>query len=437
MAQPKVFVSYSRKDHDITQRLVADLHKAGAEVWVDVDGIQSGNFMQAIDKALAKCEWMVLVLSPSALASEYVPEETYTALHRVKQGYMKGVIPVLVAACQPGSIPPQWDVLQRYDATQDYAAALAGAVRAIGLRPPAKLTAEQEFMQAASNVVASQGKFAEVLDKMPPIPPDQFPQRLANLGFTAHSDNGIEYILPPRCTVPAGPFLMGSDPKRDSEASKSEQPQHTVTLATYGIARFPVTVAEYACFVRAGQPSPQWNERQGTTVPWPEQLQRLDHPVVCVSWNDARSYASWLTYITGQSWRLPTEAEWEKAARGTDGRLYPWGDGFDQWRCNTKESGKGTTTPVGTYSAGASPCGAQDMAGNVMEWTASLYRPYPYDVADGREEANSTATRVLHGGSWTNNAVSARAACRPDYHYPPGNYLDGIGFRLVRAAPNS
>src|SRR5215470_13266137 len=94
MAAPKVFVSYSRHDRDITQRLVADLHKAGAEVWVDVDGIQSGNFMQAIDKALAQCDWMVLVLSPSALESQYVPEETYTALHRVKQGYMKGVIPV-------------------------------------------------------------------------------------------------------------------------------------------------------------------------------------------------------------------------------------------------------------------------------------------------------------------------------------------------------
>src|SRR5262249_48293477 len=126
-------VSYSRKDRDITQRLVKDLHEAGAEVWVDVEGIQAGNFMQAIDKALAACDWMVLVLSPNTLASEYVVEETYTALHRVKQGYMKGVIPVLAAVCQAGSIPPQWDVLQRYDATQDYTAALAGVLRAVGL----------------------------------------------------------------------------------------------------------------------------------------------------------------------------------------------------------------------------------------------------------------------------------------------------------------
>jgi hypothetical protein len=131
VAKPKIFVSYSRKDRDITQRIVSDLNKAGAEVWVDVEGITSGNFMQAIDKALEQCDWMVLILSPSAIVSEYVPEETYTALHRVKQGYMKGVIPVLVSACQPDSIPPQWDVLQRYDATQDYTTALAGVLRAL------------------------------------------------------------------------------------------------------------------------------------------------------------------------------------------------------------------------------------------------------------------------------------------------------------------
>src|SRR5215469_8340031 len=112
MAAPKVFVSYSRKDREITQRLVSDLTKAGAEVWVDVDGIQSGNFMQAIDKALAACDWMVLVLSPNSLASDYVADETYVALHRVKQGSMKAVIPILVSECQPGSIPGTWDVLQ-------------------------------------------------------------------------------------------------------------------------------------------------------------------------------------------------------------------------------------------------------------------------------------------------------------------------------------
>ena len=137
----------------------------------DVDGIQSGNFMQAIDKALAQCDWMVLVLSPNALASEYVPEETYTALHRVKQGYMKGVIPVLVDACQPGSIPPQWDVPERYDATQDYAAALAGVIRALGLKSAeASIVLDYETLRRIAKAALTE----------PAIRSKHFPRRLAD-----------------------------------------------------------------------------------------------------------------------------------------------------------------------------------------------------------------------------------------------------------------
>ena len=397
MAAPKVFVSYSRHDRDITQRLVVDLTKAGAEVWVDVDGIQSGNFMQAIDQALMKCDWMVLILSPSALESTYVSQETYSALHRVQQGYMKGVIPVVVDTCQPGSIPPQWDVLQRYDATQDYAAALAGVVRAVGL---------------------------------PVIAADRFQQELADLGFTVHSSDNVEYILPPLCTVPAGEFLMGSDPGQDSVAAKEswtdrEKPQHLVTVAAYEIARFPVTVAEYACFVRAGQRDP---------ADWDTQRSKPDHPVVNMMWDDIVAYVAWLSEQSRQRWRLPTEPEWEKSARGTDGLIYPWGDSFDNARCNTWDSGIKSTTPVGNYLTGASPYGAQDMAGNVWEWTSSLFNPYPYTLASERE---GWGTRTLHGGSWLDGAKYARAACRSDMMSLPSSFSDCTGFRLVRAAPTS
>jgi hypothetical protein len=202
MSQPRIFVSYSRKDRDITQRLVADLQKAGAEVWVDVEGIRSGNFMQAIDKALAECDWMVLILSPSALESQYVPEETYTALHRVKQGYMKGVIPVLVAQCAPGSIPPQWDVLHRYDATQDYATALAGVVHALGLAP---------LVSALPSPPMPGVPDATYVLSLVPEPP-----RLESLGFTAYrrmDGQSVEWMVPPLCDVPGGAFLMG-DSKR-------------------------------------------------------------------------------------------------------------------------------------------------------------------------------------------------------------------------------
>jgi formylglycine-generating enzyme required for sulfatase activity len=201
-----------------------------------------------------------------------------------------------------------------------------------------------------------------------------------------------------------------------------------VTLGAYRIATHPVTVAEYACFVRAGQKQP------GN---WWTQLAHLDHPVAYVPWNDAVAYAAWLAAMTGQPWRLPTEAEWEKAARGTDGRIYPWGDVFVVPLCNTRASGIGTTTRVGTYPSGASPYGAQDMAGNVWEWTSSLYKPYPYVAGDGREAATSSERRVLRGGSWFYDPLSARAAFR--YRFSP-DYPDGsVGFRVVvvGAAPGS
>jgi formylglycine-generating enzyme required for sulfatase activity len=429
MGQPCIFVSYSRKDRDITQRLVSDLHQSGAEVWVDVDGIQSGNFMQAIDKALAACDWMVLVLSPNAIASDYVPQETYTALHRVQQGYMKAVIPVLVAACRPGSIPPQWDVLQRYDATQDYSAALAGVLRAVGL----SLLGSAPHPAPAQSNPAPSPLLSHAVG--PAMPPDRFPPRLTSLGYEGRIMDGIEVILPPLCDVPAGAFLMGSDPSQDKGASSTEQPQQWVTVLAFQIAGFPVTVAEYACFVRTGHAEP----KTFNNLTWQRQRARPDHPVVNVTWHDAASYTAWLARMTGQPWRLPSEAEWEKAARWDSttrtSRIYPWGDTFDKARCNTSESGIKTTSPVGSYPSGASPYSAQDMAGNVWEWTSTMYKPYPYNEVDGREDTNSPDSRVLRGGSWGDGAGFAHAAYRGSYH--PGILDVYDSFRVVRAAPSS
>ncbi|HEY7984782.1 MAG TPA: SUMF1/EgtB/PvdO family nonheme iron enzyme, partial [Ktedonobacterales bacterium] len=160
-------------------------------------------------------------------------------------------------------------------------------------------------------------------------------------------------------------------------------------------------------------------------------LQRLDHPVVKVSWLDATAYAAWLARVTGLPWRLPTEAEWEWAARGEEGRLYPWGDQWDPARANTSEGGKGGTTPVGAYAGrgDASPCGAHDMAGNEWEWTSSAWQQYPNDDRRGSNQVDSTKNRVLRGGSWYFNARIARVAFR-------GSRGLG-GFRLVCAVPSS
>lgn len=140
---------------------------------------------------------------------------------------------------------------------------------------------------------------------------------------------------------------MGSDPRRDPEAHHSELPQRSIEVPAFRIARFPVTVAEYTWAIQAGavREPPEWDR----------QCQRPEHPVVQISWKGAVAYCTWLADVTGEPWRVPTEEEWEKAARGTDGRIYPWGDQWDRARANTSDGGPGNTTPVGAYPGGASP----------------------------------------------------------------------------------
>jgi toxoflavin biosynthesis protein ToxD len=427
-AIPRIFVSHSHQDDAFTARLVADLRATGADVWVDTDKITYNDFVQHISDGLANRDWLVLVQTPDALRSPWVRTEVNAALNMSLQGRMRGVIPVLAKACDPADMPALWSTLQYYDATRDYNTAVKKLLAVLGLSAP---TATPLAASAPSAPTSPQARpAARPPSPAPSIPPDRFPPRLAGLGFTAHSNDGVEYILPPLCPIPAGPFLMGSDLWRDPNSGSDEQPQHSITLPAYQIARYPVTVAEYACFVRVGYAAPV----EGFLgVDWDTQLQHLDHPITCVSWHDAVAYAAWLTQRTGQHWRLPSEAEWEKAARGADGRIYPWGDTFDASRCNTRESGRRSTTPAGRYPTGTSSYDVQDMVGNVWEWTSTIFKSYHYNQSDGREAANSTDDRVLRGGSWNSYARIARAARR--YHNWPPSLDADYGFRLAAAAP--
>jgi len=167
-----------------------------------------------------------------------------------------------------------------------------------------------------------------------------------------------------------------------------------------------VTNAEYARFVAATGYTPprHW---MGETPP----KALRDHPVVYVSWDDAVAYAQWA------GGRLPSEQEWERAARGIDGRVYPWGDEFDAARCNAEEGSIGTTTPVGRYSPdGDSPCSCVDMAGNVWEWTTSEWEP-------------GTEWRVVRGGAWGSRRRYARCAAR--VRPTPDDLPDDLGLRVV------
>jgi len=213
--------------------------------------------------------------------------------------------------------------------------------------------------------------------------------------------------------IPAGEFLMGSDKRIDIDAHGSEQPQHQLYLPEYYIGKTPVANAQYAVFVKAAKHSPP-SHWEGGKIP----KEKQNHPVVNVTWHDAVDFCIWLSEKSGQDIQLPSESEWEKAASwavewGAGGKkwIYPWGNEWDKTRCNTTESGTIDTTPVGKYSPqGDSPYGCVDMAGNVWEWTRSLWGEdysepefkYPYDPGDGREnlEASDDVDRVLCGGSW-------------------------------------
>jgi formylglycine-generating enzyme required for sulfatase activity/uncharacterized caspase-like protein len=175
--------------------------------------------------------------------------------------------------------------------------------------------------------------------------------------------HGIEWV-----EIPAGPFWMGAAEK-DDQAGNAEKPGHKLELPTYWIGKTAVTNTQYMAGVQAGvakAPSHWKNDTPATNI--------NNHPVVRVSWDDAIAYCKWLSQESGLQITLPSEAEWEKAARGAkDQRIYPWGDTFDTTKCNSKESGIGTTTPAGKYPKGISPYGVLDMGGNVWEWTRSKY----------------------------------------------------------------
>jgi formylglycine-generating enzyme required for sulfatase activity len=217
--------------------------------------------------------------------------------------------------------------------------------------------------------------------------------------------------------ISAGTFVMGSGRGGD------ESPAREVHLDAFFIDRYPVTNAEYAKFVQeTGHPPPEhWARHGGTYLPG-----RDNHPVAYVCWFDARDYATWARK------RLPTEAEWEKAARGADGRIYPWGNRFNSQYCNTDESEYWDTTPVDAFSPdGDSPYGVADMAGNVWEWVADWYDRDYYGHAPDRNPRGPEMgkTKVLRGGSWDFSADEARCAVRN--HEYPGPRHGLIGFRCA------
>jgi len=335
--------------------------------------------------------------------------------------------------------------------------------------------------------------------------------RLGDPRFVVEMVNGVKVILPLLMEIAGAEATIGSGDD-DELADSDEKPRHAVTLAPYRIGRYPVTNAEYACFLQAGgyaderywtaggrywlrgEPVPgeedpadywirnwrrfkadpadldrrvasgqmtkrdadnpwriliTWDEAQvmaqvrewypqGIAVREPRYWQdaaynNQSQPVVGVCWYEAMAYANWLAAVTGQPYRLPTEPEWEWAAR-RGGRLFPWGSGWEPERLNSLEGEDRVmrTTPVGAYPQGATPDGFHDLSGNVWEWTATRYAGYPYRPEANLEDPDATGLRILRGGGWAANRKMVRCAFRG--WNPPAFRSFRNGLRLARAS---
>ncbi len=252
-----------------------------------------------------------------------------------------------------------------------------------------------------------------------------------NTGVASYTLAGSESLLhdavwqrlAQEVSVPAGAFIMGTDRVQSDE---QDGPRHMASTDAFKIDKFPVTNAQYAMFAveTAHKVPSSW--RDGV-IPKGFKL----HPVVMVTWQDAADYCTW------HDQRLPTEAEWEKAARGTDGRRWPWGNHMDSAKLNTYNT-RGNTTSVFAYMAGASPYGAVDMAGNVEEWTADDFKPYKGSQAPasmflveqkGGAHGAAASYKPIRGGSWKSDPFSTSTYHRGYALY--GDAADFIGFRCA------
>ena len=255
--------------------------------------------------------------------------------------------------------------------------------------------------------------------------------------------------MPVMVLVPAGTFTLGSSEKEitkiaqliehektgfDADKLFREIEEHEIYLEEYAIGEGPVSNFEYALFLIATNYTPPKN----WGASWPV-YSLQNHPIVNVSWMDAVAYCNWLSEISGKKYRLPTEPEWEKAARGTDKRKYPWGDKWDAGACNNRLLKLMSTTAIGQFSpTGDSPYGCRDMVGNVWEWTGSRYGgtekigffKYPYIANDGREDLTIQDSRVSRGGSFHNGPLVARCSYRGG-RSSMSHVSDHKGFRCV------
>lgn len=421
----QVFISYSRRDITFVHQLAADLERAGLITWWDVSRLAGGEiWTQTIETALQNSRYCLVVLSPHSLKAEWVRKEY---LYAMRLGLK--IITLLYQPCEP---PLALTDIQFIDFSRNpYQHSLQELLPLLEAGPsPASAPAVASPQPAA----ARQKKLT-----LTGLATGGMAVLLA-LAWAVYNFYGANTLVNPPARildakdvpmvfVPAGSFEMGS-----VTGEELEQPVHRVTLDAFYIDQFEVTNARYAACVRAGVCSPPDTPSSKTRSNYYGNAEYDDYPVIYVTWNQANTYCQWRRV------RLPTEAQWEKAARGTDGRTYPWGEGIN---CNLANyAGKpdtecmGDTTKTGAYPHGVSPYGAYDMAGNVWEWVNDWFHPDYYSQSPeidptGPAEGDG---KMLRGGSWILSEHFTRVSSRANYE--PGSVIHDFGFRCAAAPPD-
>lgn len=412
----KVFLCHAKEDKPKVRDLYRRLRSDGIDVWLDERSLLPGqDWRVEIPRAVRESDVVVVCMSPvSARKEGFVQAEINFALDKAleKPEGTIYIIPAKLEECDAPDKLNRWQWVNLFDDMNDGYEMLMLSLKLRAKNLGASLIPPQKEEPAGSTL--SQPRIEKIT-----LPLKSNTVAVANQRkLEVYTLAGLEFVL-----VPKGKFIMGGT------ANDNEKPKGEIDIPyDYWMARFPVTNAQYNQFVlpvKAKHPVSNWEKIK-------------DQPVVNVNWYHAMSYCMWLNdefaheLPDGYIFRLPTEAEWEKAARGTDGREYPWGNVFDPTRSNCEKFSQ-TTTPVGQFSPrGDSPYGSADMAGNVWEWCHSLYKPYPYLASDGREDEAISGSRVFRGGSFANDRIAVRCASRGDDD--PGYLNHNIGFR-VAASP--
>ncbi|MEK6221509.1 MAG: SUMF1/EgtB/PvdO family nonheme iron enzyme, partial [Chloroflexota bacterium] len=369
-----IFLSHSQKDNDIMLQVKKHLEGAGFSVWIDED-LERGSpdRQKAIEVSIRECYCLVVLLSPDSFKSKWVRKEVSLAAQM-----QRWVLPILIRGERKEMIPIALEKAQYIDLRSDMEMGLIKLVEKL----------EEKGLQNNPEIDTNLDRKINPIDttKKPSTSPIE---KALLIGPDTPAE--IEWVH-----IPAGKFIVGSN-----EEGAIEQP--------YFIGKYPVTNSQYKKFVDAVPEQAVPHMWDPLTKEYP--IGKGSHPATYVSWYDAESFCKW------NGGRLPTELEWEKAARGETGLMFPWGNDWEDGKyANTIEIKNRDTTPVDQYPAGASPYGVMDLSGNVWEWTNDWFD----------ERMNF---RVLKGGSWNNYSSGVRANGR--YDLSPGEAFSYYGFRCV------